>query len=71
MSKGCGKYMYNIAFKNGKIINIKADKASWDVENRNVSFFSRKDAHYLVAVFNVDNIAGFIKTDCMTESKDL
>jgi hypothetical protein len=63
-------YNYSIILKNGKVVNIKADKASWDVEDRNVSFFSRKDAHYLVAVFNVDNIAGFIKTDCMTEDKE-
>jgi hypothetical protein len=62
--------MYNIAFKNGKIISIKADKMSWDVENRTVSFFNHEAPRYLVAVFNVDNIIGFIDSDYMTESKD-
>lgn len=42
MNKGCGKHMYNIAFKNGKIISIKADKMSWDVQDRTVSFLNRE-----------------------------
>lgn len=63
-------YGYSIILKNGKIVSIKADRASWDVEDRSVSFFSREDAHHLVAVLNVDSIVGFIKTDYMTEDKD-
>jgi hypothetical protein len=64
-------YNYSIILKDGKVVNVKADRVSWDMENRNVSFLSREDAPHLVAVFNVDNIAGFVRTAYMTEGKDL
>ena len=62
-------YDYSIILKDGKVVNIKADRVSWDVENRNVSFLSRKDAPHLVAVLNVDSIVGFIRTNYMTDKE--
>jgi hypothetical protein len=64
-------YDYSIILKDGKVVNVKADRVSWDVENRKVSFSSRKEVPHLVAVLNVDNIAGFVRTAYMTEGKDL
>lgn len=57
--------MYIIVLKDGKIINVKADGASWDVEDRSISFFN---GQHLVSAFNVDNIVGWINTNYMAES---
>jgi hypothetical protein len=62
-------YGYSIILKNGKVVNIKADRVSWDVENKNVSFFNRKDAPHLVAVLNVDSIVGFVRTAYMADKE--
>ena len=59
--------MYSIVLKNGKIINVNADSSDWFNESKTLILHN---GEVTVGIFNIDNIAGFTKSDCMAESED-
>lgn len=57
--------MYSIALKDGKIINVNASEIEWSNESRIMKFYGNNDIRgrrRIVAIINIDNIAGYIKT---------
>ena len=62
------KRMYSIVLKDGKIINVKANKVQWLSQSRAIALFNDR---YYVARFNMDNIAGWIEEDYKEKSCDV
>lgn len=60
--------MYSIVMKDGKIINVKANKIQWFSQSRAIALFNDR---YYVARFNMDNIAGWIEEDYKEKSCDV
>jgi len=59
--------MYSIVLKDGKIINVNSDSSDWFNESRTLVLHN---GEVTVGIFNIDNIAGFTKSDHMAESED-
>ena len=59
--------MYSVVLKDGKIINVNANSADWWNKDRTLALCNDGNT---VGVFNVDNIAGFINSDCIVESEE-
>lgn len=56
--------MYSIILKNGKIINVNADNSDWFNESKTLILHN---GEVTIGIFNIDNISGFTKSDCMAE----
>lgn len=56
--------MYSVILKDGKTINIKADDMVLNVTEkiRLVRFYDRVS---LIAEINMDNVAGWVRTNCI------
>lgn len=52
--------MYSVILKDGKIINVNAIKAQWWNKTGVLKLYSDED---MVGIFNIDNIAGLIKSE--------
>jgi hypothetical protein len=52
--------------KNGKIINVNADGIQWWNESRMLQLYNNGDT---VGMLNIDNIAGWVKTNHMVEKQ--
>lgn len=61
------KRMYSVVLKDGKIININANSTDWWNKDRTLALCNDGNT---VGVFNVDNIAGFIDSDCIAEREE-
>lgn len=63
--------MYSIILKNGKIINIEADDMVYDEKVKLVKFYNRRfyDSVSLIAEINMDNVAGWVRTSCITNEE--
>lgn len=59
--------MYNIVLKNGKIINVKANRSDWFNESRTLALYN---GEITVGLFNIDGIAGFTISDYIVESEE-
>ncbi len=57
----------SIVLKNGNIINVNANGTDWFNEDRTLTLSNDGNT---VGVFNVDNIAGLINSDCIAESEE-
>lgn len=53
-----------IVLKNGKIINVNADRTEWFNESRTLFLYN---GEITVGTFNIDNIVGFIRADYTEE----
>lgn len=54
--------MYSIILTNGQIINIKATEIEWNERTRTIRFF---DGRHVVSRFNIDNIVGWVASECV------
>ena len=55
--------MYSIILKNGKIINIRAYDIVYYEKFNLVRFYD--SATSIIAEINMDNVAGWVRTDCI------
>jgi hypothetical protein len=60
--------VYSIVLKDGKIINVKANKIFWVREPGVITFYHDSD---MVARINDDNIVGWINADYKEKSCDV
>ena len=67
-SKLRNKTMYSIVLKDGKIINVKANKVFWVREPGVITFYHDSD---MVARINKNNIVGWIDADYKEKSCDV
>ena len=56
---------YSIVLTDGKIINIKATNVEWDEKSRTIRLINNR---HIVARINMDNVAGWIKSDHIAEN---
>lgn len=59
--------MYSIVITDGKIINVNATGVVWSEKPRTIQFVHNSAT---VAIVNMDNIVGWIKTDYKAESEE-
>lgn len=57
--------MYSIILTDGKTVQIEADSLEWYEKTRTIKFIYNRRA---VARINMDNVVGWIETNCMAES---
>lgn len=59
--------MYSIVLTDGKIINVDATEVEWREKSRTIRLIKFGQ---VVARINMDNVVGWIDSDCKAESED-